>query len=394
MKFEQQATAPAIVVGGGINALGVVRSLGAAGVQVWVLDDNDKSPAMRSRFAMPRVVSVLEGKHFINELNRLAAEISGVAVVFLTEEKTVLTISAMRNQLAPTLKLRLPAHDCLLSLMHKEGFQQLAEAYGFLVPPAVRLSSPEDFSKLNKLQFPCVFKPSEKNYAYGEKFKKAYKVASIEEVVDLYKQIHPVMPDMVAQQWIEGLDSDIYFCLQYIGKDGAPAISFSGRKIRSWPPNIGGTASCTAAWEFDAELSKTTAAFFRAVGFFGMGSMEYKRDRRDGKFYMVEPTVGRTDFQEEVATVNGFNMPFAAYCHELGINFATPMRIDPPKNWRDAQADRWSMEESGKDARDLQEFAARPTVDALRRASDPRPWTDHIVIRLRNRIQLWVKHAE
>lgn len=72
---------------GGINALGVVRSLGAAGVPVWVLDDNSKSPAMRSRFATPKVVSVLEGQSFIEELNLLAAQISGAAVVFLTEEK-------------------------------------------------------------------------------------------------------------------------------------------------------------------------------------------------------------------------------------------------------------------------------------------------------------------
>ncbi len=142
---------------GGINALGVVRSLGAAGVPVWVLDDNSKSPAMRSRFATPKVVSVLEGQSFIEELNLLAAQISGAAVVFLTEEKTVLTVSAMRDQLARTLKLRLPAHDCLLSLMHKEGFQVLAENLGFLVPPAVRLSGNQDLRKLTGLRFPLCF---------------------------------------------------------------------------------------------------------------------------------------------------------------------------------------------------------------------------------------------
>ena len=391
MKPEQKTTAPAIVIGGGINALGVVRSLGAAGVPVWVLDDNSKSPAMRSRFATPKVVSVLEGQSFIEELNLLAAQISGAAVVFLTEEKTVLTVSAMRDQLARTLKLRLPAHDCLLSLMHKEGFQVLAENLGFLVPPAVRLSGKQDLRKLTGLRFPCVFKPSEKNYAYGQKFKKAYKVESIEQVAALYEQIQPVMPDMVVQQWIEGLDSDIYFCLQYIGRDGEPVISFSGRKIRSWPPNVGGTASCTADLDFHDELSNTTADFFRAVNFFGMGSMEYKRDVRDGKFYMVEPTVGRTDFQEEVATVNGYNMPFAAYCHELNISVPSPSHMSPPRVWRDAQADRWSREEVDEGVRDTPGFEAYPVVDALRRSTDLRPWVDDVIGRARERLRLWTK---
>ena len=54
--------------------------------------------------------------------------------------------------------------------------------------------------------------------------------------------------------------------------------------------------------------------------------MEYKRDRRDEKFYMVEPTVGRTDYQEEIATLNGVNIPAAAYLREIGDTVQQPFR--------------------------------------------------------------------
>jgi D-aspartate ligase len=53
--------------------------------------------------------------------------------------------------------------------------------------------------------------------------------------------------------------------------------------------------------------------------------MEFKRDTRTGRFFMVEPTVGRTDYQEEVATLNGANISYAAYCGELGRS-ASPAR--------------------------------------------------------------------
>jgi hypothetical protein len=33
---------------------------------------------------------------------------------------------------------------------------------------------------------------------------------------------------------------------------------------------------------------------------------------------MIEPTVGRVDWQEEVAAMNGVNIPMAAYRHEIG----------------------------------------------------------------------------
>ncbi len=87
------------------------------------------------------------------------------------------------------------------------------------------------------------------------------------------------------------------------------------------------------------ELTELTNRFFSAVGFVGLGSMEYKRDRRDGRFYMVEPTVGRTDYQEEVATLNGVNIPLAAYLGEVGAPFPSAAPAGPPVGWRDPIGD-------------------------------------------------------
>jgi hypothetical protein len=63
--------------------------------------------------------------------------------------------------------------------------------------------------------------------------------------------------------------------------------------------------------------------------------MEYKRDSRDGVFYMVEPTVGRTDYQEEIAALNGANIPLAAYRAEAGAPPPVFSRVTPPRAWRD-----------------------------------------------------------
>lgn len=378
-------TVTALVVGGGLNALGVVRSLGQAGIKVCVLDTEQKSPAMRSRYGIPRNVSTLEGVEFMAELKRLAPELGTRVVLFLTEEKTVATVSEYRADLPSSCQIRLPEHERLMELMHKQGFSDLAEAMGAPVPRTVRLQNLQDLPKVSGLNYPCVLKPSEKNYEYGARFKKAYKVSSPDEVATLYSEIFQVLNDMVVQEWIEGLDSDIYFCLQYIGRNGELVASFPGRKIRSWPPRIGGTASCTAAWEHEKELTALTADFFRQVGFTGMGSMEYKRDVRDGRFYMVEPTVARTDFQEEVATVNGANLPFFAYCHELALPAPRLNNTSQPRIWRDSQIDRWSMEESS--VKDDKVFQDHKVVDAHWRWNDPRPWFDNFLGRLVNAIR-------
>ena len=360
--------------------MGVVRSLGQADVPVIVLDTDHYSPAMRSRYSAKRLVEAMGGNRLMGDLKTLAAELGGQAVLFLTEEKAVNTVSAHRGLLPSNLLIRLPEHTRLMALMHKQGFQDLAEAIGAPVPPTVRLESSADLPKIAALKYPCVLKPSEKSYEYGALFKKAYKVSSAAEVAELYQKIEPVLADMVVQEWIEGSDSDIYFCLQYIGRDGEVVSSFTGRKIRSWPPRIGGTASCTAAWEHHQELTETTRAFFKQVGFTGMGSMEFKRDVRDGRFYMVEPTVARTDFQEEVATVNGCNLPLAAYCYELGLPLPAVTPVTPPRAWRDAQVDRWSREEGNGEVD--QASQSHEMVDAYWRWNDPTPWLDD----MRNRV--------
>lgn len=384
-KHINKFTTTAIVIGGGINALGVVRSLGQLGVPILVLDTDLRSPAMRSRYGQKLQVPALEGHVLMDSLIKLSQQLYEPCMLFLTEEKTINTISEQRDSLPPNQFIRFPEHIRLMQLMHKQEFQALAEESGALIPRTVRLEGLHDLPKLDSLSFPCVLKPSKKSYVYGERFKKAYKLTSVAETTKMYREIEPVLADMVVQEWIEGSDAEIYFCLQYIGEMGQVISSFAGRKIRSWPPRIGGTASCTAAEEYEAELTKTTSDFFKKVGFTGMGSMEYKRDARDGRFYMVEPTVARTDFQQEVATINGNNVPFSAYLYECGLAIPANKKIVPPRIWRDALTDRWSFEESDKlvDQRSL----SYKTVDSCWRWTDPLPWVDFMLARVHKRLR-------
>jgi predicted ATP-grasp superfamily ATP-dependent carboligase len=380
MTTENNKLLPAVVVGGGLNALGIVRALGSAGIPVIVADTDPRSPAMRSRYGSKLRCAALEGEDFVKAMLDLGAKYERKLMLFVTEEKTVTEISKSRARLAARFHLRLPEHERLMALMHKQGFQDLAEAVGAPVPRTVRLESKADLPRIEALTFPCVFKPAAKSYEYGARFKKAYKVQSPAEVAELYEQIFPVLADMVVQEWIEGADNEVYFCLQYVGEGGEIVSSFSGRKIRAWPPRIGGTASCTAAWEVSDELDQMTARFFAQVGFTGMGSMEYKRDERDGRFYMVEPTVARTDFQEEVASLNGVNIPEAAYRYESGLPQVAPKKVPVPRIWREPLIDRWSLEEGGGGVD--QRSAGHKVCDAYWRWNDPRPWLDLMLGRI------------
>lgn len=385
---------PAMVLGMGVNGLGIVRSLARAGVPVIAVDDGVGNPAMRTRYGRKLCVRALSGDALIDDLIAFGRRAGGRPVLFLTEEATVTSVSAARERLAQFYRFSLAPAAVLDCLMHKGSFQDFAERHGFRVPHSVQVRDAASLEAARELRFPIVLKPGSKSAAYAHAFDKAYRAENFAAVEALCRRILPVAPDLILQEWIDGGDDDIYFCLQFIGTNGIPAATFTGRKIRSWPPAVGGTASCTAAPDVAAELERETTRFFRTAGFVGMAGMEYKRDRRDGRFYLVEPTVGRTDYQEEVATLNGVNLPLAAYCSQLGLPLpavhSTAQRV-----WRESAADRRSAEQQ-------RQICGRGTldagggVDAWWRWYDPGPWlakTAQRLVRAGSRRLRWTRPA-
>lgn len=366
---------PAVVLGAGLNGLGVARSLARARVPVWLLDSDARRPEMHTRAANSLKVRDLHGETLIEELVRLGeGQFSGLRpVLLLTQEESVKIVSHSRDRLSDLYRFSLPPRDVVDTLQHKHGFQRLAERLGAPIPALVHVCTLADLPALESLQYPVVVKPGERHTEYSRQFKKAYRIGTAAEAAELIRRILSVMADVVVQEWTEGPDSNIYFCLQYLNKQGQVTASFTGRKIRAWPPQVGGTASCMPAPEAHEELSGLTARFFQNTGVIGMASMEYKRDVRSGGFRMVEPTIGRTDYQEEVATLNGVNLPYAAYCAELDRPWPAPEPATRALAWHVRSEDEQSA--AAQHQRPGQGFDGVDGVrDALWRWGDPAPF--------------------
>lgn len=360
----------AIVVGLGVNGLGVVRSLAKARVPTIVLDNDLDVASCTTWLACKKRIGTLAGPELVKALLDIRRKLPLDPVLILTQEASVETISASRHELDDCLRISMPDAGTMRALLDKVEFQRLAEEGGFPIPRSVRLTREVRAEVTANLKFPCVLKPTTKDSSWAREFQKAYKVTRVGEVAALWERMREIVGEVIVQEWIEGGDSDVHFCLQYRAPVGGPVTSFVGRKLRQWPPLVGGTASCVAAPEAAAELEDLTNRFFGEVGMVGLCSMEYKRDLRDGRFYMVEPTVGRTDFQEEIATLNGVNIPFAAYCGELGLPLRSVRRVRRAVGWRDPIGDSQTRAVSGT-------AAVKPGV-ALRNAYwrwyDPMPF--------------------
>jgi len=295
---------------------------------------------MWSRYATP-VRARSSGRPLLETLRLLSTKLEQAPVLIVTNDAVVLTISEFRDELAGFFHIRLPKHETVLMLYDKGRFHEFATANGFPVPQAKVVRRPEDILLVRELRFPVIMKPADKRNVLSGCAPRVVVAGDWESAERSCQKLHEVAGDVIVQERVEGPDNAIYFCLFY-RKSSAETAMFTGRKLASTPPGVGNTAYCTGAKDVRG-LEEVTQSILERVDFVGFGSIEYKWDPASERFVIIEPTVGRTNWQEEIATLSGMNLPLAGYCYECGL---PPPIQTPPKRpvvWQASYVERMKV---------------------------------------------------
>jgi D-aspartate ligase len=311
------APVPVVVVEGTLNALGVVRSLAAGGMPIYLLEKTARRAARWSRHCHYVRVPSFSGRPLVDALRALGQSLGCRPVLILTGDESVNTVSEHRAELESLYRFNLPSAEMVRSLADKTRFHELAQRERFAVPRSVCLHHASELDVIGELRPPLVIKPADKTLVLHGTVDRAVRAASTVEAQRAAARMLASTPGVIVQQWIDGADSDICFSLFSCDRHGNLAGLFIGRKLLCSPPAVGSTAVCVPAPEVAAELTAATREFVERVGYRGLGSLEFKFDHSLGQFQIIEPTVGRTDWQEEVATLCGVNLPLIAYLTAL-----------------------------------------------------------------------------
>jgi len=351
----------AVVVGIQSNGLGIVRVLGRMGIKSIGIDENPRHYAA-TRYTYVIKCDDLEDYGLITKLIEIQKETSNRIPLFLTTDLSVPIVSRYRRELERYYILSLPSHEVINLLTNKGTLQRYAEQNGFQVPLSLSVRGERDVHKWREIGgLPCILKPSIKTsetFRYSPK--KAYKIQSYDELIRTYRMISQWSEECIIQEWIPGPDTNLHFCLYYFDENSKPLAWFTGRKIRQYIPYCG-TACAAEPWE-DNFVRDEGIRFFQGVNYRGFGAIEFKIDERDGTYYLIEPTVGRTEHLFALAAVNGVNIPYIAYCDLTGHPQApikAPQRPVKYIDWhRDFKSARFYMSRS--------ELAIREWIRTLR----------------------------
>ena len=330
----------AVIIGLSTNGYTVARALGCKKIPLIILEkrSNQVQCELKTKYGKKIFIDNFR-EDLISVLNHLAK--NSKIILFPTMDVIVLYLSEHRYSLLSSIYLPFPSHETVQLLMDKTLFKKFAKQHGFLIPKTFIINNYKEIKEVGKyLKFPILLKTPQKMYI--KEIGKAYILGNKNELISLYKKLHPLYKTYILQEFIPGGDDQVYFCMQYISQKGKLLASFTGRKIRQWRPLCGGTATCEPVYA--PELHDLTYKIFRKSGFWGIGSIEYKKDPRNGKYYIIEPTVCRTDFQEGVTIANGVNIPYIAYCDILGLPVKPAIKNGGNKAWMCVTADRLAAE--------------------------------------------------
>lgn len=327
-----------VIVGGGIGGLGLVRSLAPARMPIFLIESSRSQPAVWSRHCRSIIIKTLSGRILVDGLIKLRAQLPLPPVLLLADEMAVLTVSEYRDELKPHFKLRLPSPETTRDLFDKQRFQRLAERAGWPVPRSVVVADVADAARLEAVRFPAVVKPVDKTAVHHGDIVRAALAPNRDAATNMCLRALQEGSTSIVQEWIEGPADSIYFCLFYRGANRQTVAMFTGQKLAIEPPSVGSTTFCRHAREAAAVLEPITEDILNATEYEGIGGMEYKWDSARNAYFIIEPTVGRIDWQGEIATLNGVNIPLSAYCYETTQSGSVPLPTSPVV-WRSSYLD-------------------------------------------------------
>lgn len=303
------------------------------------------------------------------------------ALLLFAQDDLVTAASKRLGELRETLVVPLPQPEVVELLMDKTQFHSWASEHGLPVPRSFVVSSVEETkSLLECMTFPCILKPLCRTPVWENTFKntKLFYFATEAELLDALnnKPFFTVMDRFLLQEWIEGDDSDVYFSLLSADPKGNILSQFTGQKLWQWPPLEGSTALCCSSDE--TEVADIARRIYTELDWTGLASVEFKRDRRTGRYLIVEPTIGRNNHQSAIALAGGCNPTAAMVGAYLGIPyFERPQQKGKRCYWFDEKFILYRLEQEknwGDLMKLIKEICFKPRIYVRFNLTDPHPF--------------------
>lgn len=305
---------PAVVIKlDSISGLSIARILSGHKIPVIGIADDPGHFSCRTNSCEDIIHSDTSGGELLETLLRLAPKFPVKPVLFMCSDESVRVLSDNRERLGEFYSFVIPDADVLDLYMNKQNFYRYALDSDFPIPATFYPTDKPDLEEvINRDLFPYIVKPVNKTRNWFKYFKnKAVTVKNRQELCDVFEKSSRTGENIIVQEWINGSDSDLYSCIFYYDRNNNKSITFTSRKLRQWYIE-NGDASLAEECRNDDVLNITLDLLSR-VKFSGIGSVEFKLDNSTGRYFIIEPNIGRPVSRIGLVEASGVPIIYAMY---------------------------------------------------------------------------------
>jgi predicted ATP-grasp superfamily ATP-dependent carboligase len=309
---------PAVVLGGFLTALGVVRSLGRRGIPLYLVSEAPDFSA-RSRWARRFPADTLP-PHAPDNLDAMlsAMPLAEAVLIPCSDHWT----RAVVNMVPPgdrTYRTSLPSPETHATLCDKKTLSATLRRLGIHQPRTAPVATEAELASLmGDGARDWFLKPCD-SQAFRQRFGcKAFRVDSVPAAAARLAEIVEAGLEALLQEYVPGGADQHHFVDGFIDARGRIRALFARQRGRMYPPDFGDSSFMTSEpLAAVAEAEAAVRTLFADVPYRGIFSVEFKRDPRDGHFRLIEVNTRPWSFNEFAARC-GVDTTVMAYRDALG----------------------------------------------------------------------------
>jgi D-aspartate ligase len=332
-----------------IGSVDLVRPLHLAGIRCVAVAPPESS-VHNSRFVEASVEWAdpwTAGGRLVDNLIRFAQTCAEPPVLFYEEDRDLLLVSRERNRLAKYFRFVIPEAALVEDLVDKSRFEGLAKRLGLPMPRSRALvplpaMPPDDLD----LDFPVILKPLTRRGLdrWGPlTLGKALRVETPERLSQLWPLLTQNGLDLIAQELVAGPETNIESYHAYIDRSGGVAGEFTGRKIRTMPPEYG--FSTAVEITRNGDLAEIGRELVGRLGLRGVTKLDFKRSQ--GNEFVLFEVNPRFSLWHHPGALAGVNLPALVYADLTGRPRPPITAVRPGVRWFDARHDAFAAREHG-----------------------------------------------
>jgi D-aspartate ligase len=317
------------------GVMGIVRSLGRLGLDVYVVHDDRWAPPDFSRHLSGKFTSNFNDAapdRFLEDLLDIGRKLGRRSVLIPVDDVTALFVDDHAELLKAWFMFPDRSAGLARSLSSKQELALLCRRLGIPAPEtAVPQSRSEVAAFADQAQFPVVGKaidPMLLRQRAGTR--SVVIVQDADTLLEAYEAMEvDGIPNSLLQEYIPGGPDSIWMFNGYFDNRSECLFGFTGTKLRQYPPYTG--PACLAVCRRNPPLEQATKAFLKTIGYHGIVDLGYRYDTRDGDYKLldVNPRIGAT-FRLFTAT-NGMDVARALYLDLTGQPVPTSVAPDGRK---------------------------------------------------------------